>query len=423
MTGDDLQRERNFVSAVLETIGALVVVLDRAGRIVRFNRACECLTGFTFVEVKDRYVWDLFIVPEELTIVRGVFEQLRAGDYPLGFENYWVTKDNRRRLIAWSNTVLTADDGTIEYVIGIGVDITERQLAEQEIKRISSFPQLNPNPVLEVNKAGAVTFCNPSAQRLLEQQGLPPDGRCFIPSDWPAIVADLDRRPEDVVRREVAIGQLLFAESIHLAHGFGAIRIFAIDITERKQAEARLRQSNTELQARNAELDAFAHSVAHDIKNPLHIIGAYAELLTIDFDKWPAEAVLDSLRSIQSNVRRINSITDSLMLLSEVRQKALALQPIDMAAILDEVWPRLTHLLDRQIELRLPQAWPRALGYAPWIEQVWVNYVSNALKYARRPGCVELGATHEPGGFVRFWIRDDGLGVAPAEQAHLFTAF
>jgi signal transduction histidine kinase len=268
-----------------------------------------------------------------------------------------------------------------------------------------------------------VTFCNPSAQRLLEQQGLPLDGRWFIPSDWPAIVADLDRRPEGVVRREVVIGQLMFAESIHLAHGFGTIRIFAIDITERKQAEARLQQSNHELQARNAELDAFAHSVAHDIKNPLHIIGAYAELLTIDFDKWQAQAVLDSLRSIQTNVRRINSITDSLMLLSEVRQKALALQPIDMAAILDEVWPRLTHLLDGQIELRLPEAWPRVLGYAPWVEQVWVNYLSNALKYARRPGCVELGAAPDPAGFVRFWIRDDGIGIAPTEQPHLFTAF
>ncbi|CAG0930175.1 partial Alkaline phosphatase synthesis sensor protein PhoR, partial [Planctomycetaceae bacterium] len=324
--------------------------------------------------------------PEELDAVRTVFERLRAGDFPLDFENHWVTKDNRRRLIAWSNTVLTADDGAIEHVIGTGVDITERQLAEQEIRRISSFPLLNPNPVLEVNKAGAVTFCNPSAQRLLEQQGLISDGRWFIPSDWPAIVADLDRRPEGVVRREVAIGQLMFVESIHLAQGFGTIRIFAIDITERKQAEARLRQSNIELQARNAELDAFAHSVAHDLKNPLHIIAGYAELLLLNTDRSPVEIVA-ALTSILKNVQKINSITDNLMLLSEVRQKAIDLKPIDMAAILGEVWPRMAHLLDGQIELRLPQAWPRVLGYAPWIEQVWVNYASNALKYASRPGC------------------------------------
>jgi signal transduction histidine kinase len=94
-----------------------------------------------------------------------------------------------------------------------------------------------------------------------------------------------------------------------------------------------------------------------------------------------------------------------------------------MALVLDEVWQRVAHLLDGQIEVRLPDAWPRALGYAPWIEQVWVNYLSNALKYASRPGCIEFGATHVPDDLIRFWIHDDGIGITPAEQAHLFTAF
>jgi len=419
---DDLRRERNFVSAVLDTVGALVVVLDREGRVVRFNRACERLTGYAASEMLSHHLWDLLLTPEEVDAVRTVFERLRAGDFPLDFENYWVTKDNRRRLIAWSNTVLTADDGTIEYVIGTGVDITERQLAEQEIRRISSFPLLNPNPVLEVDKSGVVTFCNPSALRVLRQQEAASDGRPFIPADWPAIVSDLERRPEGVVRREVTIGQLMFAESIHLAHGFGTIRIFAIDITELKRAEAQLRQSNAELQVRNAELDAFAHSVAHDIKNPLHVITGYTELLALTHDQSP-EDFMSALTSIQKNVQKINSITDSLMLLAEVRQKRLELHPIDMALILDEVWQRVAHLLDGQIEVRLPEAWPRALGYAPWIEEVWVNYLSNALKYASRPGCIEFGATHLPDDQICFWIRDDGIGITPAEQAHLFTAF
>lgn len=419
---DDLQRERNFVSTVLDTVGALVVVLDRAGNIVRFNRACERLTGYAADEVLHRHLWDILLTPEELDAVRTVFERLRAGDFPLDFENYWVTKDHRRRLIAWSNTVLPADDGSIEYVIGTGVDITERHQAEQEIKRISSFPLLNPNPVLEVDKTGAVSFCNPSALRVLEQQKQSAQVRLFIPADWPAIVSELDRWPTEVIRREVTIGELMFAESIHLAQGFGTIRIFAIDITERRQAEARLRQSNAELQARNAELDAFAHSVAHDIKNPLHIITGYAELLMLTTDRSPDE-LLSALTAIRKNAQKINSITDSLMLLAEVRQKALELHPIDMAAILDEVWLRVTHLLDGQVEVRLPEVWPRALGYAPWIEEVWANYLGNALKYASRPGCIELGATHEADGLIRFWVRDDGIGIAPAEQAHLFTAF
>jgi PAS domain S-box-containing protein len=138
---DDLRRECNFATAVLDTVGALVVVLDREGRIVRFNRACERLTGYAFAEVKDRCFWDLFLMPEELEPVKHVFEQLRAGDFPLEFENYWLTRDGRRRLIAGSHMALVAAGGTIGYVISTGLDITERRQAEQEIRHLSSFPQ------------------------------------------------------------------------------------------------------------------------------------------------------------------------------------------------------------------------------------------------------------------------------------------
>ena len=104
---EELNRERNFVAAVLDTVGALIVVLDREGRIVRFNRTCEHTIGYTFDEVKGRYFWDL-LLPEEIQRVKDVFEKLQAGGFPLEFESYWVTKDGWRRLIAWSNTVLIA---------------------------------------------------------------------------------------------------------------------------------------------------------------------------------------------------------------------------------------------------------------------------------------------------------------------------
>lgn len=197
---EELQRERNFVSAVLDTVGALVVVLDREGRIVRFNRACERTTGYTFDEVRDRCFWDLLLLPEEIEPVKAVFEKLRAGDYPREFENYWVTKDGRRRLIAWSNTAPTADDGTVEYVIGTGIDITKRQQAEQEIRHMSSFLLLNPNPVLEVDAAGEIIFHNPGSIATLQRLGVEPDVRLFLPADMQVIIRDLEQRQMTVAR-------------------------------------------------------------------------------------------------------------------------------------------------------------------------------------------------------------------------------
>ncbi|GET40097.1 ATP-binding protein [Microseira wollei] len=131
----DLKKERNFISAILDTTGALVIVLDAQGRIVRFNRACEELTQYEFAEVEGKYVWELLLIPEELERVQAVFQELKEGNRPNQHENYWVAKDGTRRLIAWSNTVLMNTDGSNQYVIGSGIDITQRQQAESALRK------------------------------------------------------------------------------------------------------------------------------------------------------------------------------------------------------------------------------------------------------------------------------------------------
>jgi signal transduction histidine kinase len=99
-------------------------------------------------------------------------------------------------------------------------------------------------------------------------------------------------------------------------------------------------------------------------------------------------------------------------------------QPLDLDRILDEVLHRLRSLIDQhQAQIVLPEKWPTAWGYSPWIEEVWVNYISNAIKYGGRPPLVEIGATTEGDGSVRFWVRDNGLGLSPKDQAHLFKPF
>jgi PAS domain S-box-containing protein len=129
-----LEQERAFSSAVLDTAGALVVVTDREGRIVRFNRACEETTGWTAEEVKGRPVWDVFVGEDEVDAVRAVFQDLRAGQFPRDHENHWVTKTGERRLISWSNTALLDSHGAVEYVVATGIDVTEQRRAERQLQ-------------------------------------------------------------------------------------------------------------------------------------------------------------------------------------------------------------------------------------------------------------------------------------------------
>ncbi|MCX5654156.1 MAG: MEDS domain-containing protein [Planctomycetota bacterium] len=129
-----LNGERDFTAAILNTAGALVVVMDRDGRVVRFNRMCEQVTGYSFQEVKDRTFWDLFLTPEEKEPVRALFHQMQAGNFPNHYENYWVGKTGERRLIAWSNTCIVDGSGQVQYIIGTGIDITEQRRAEEALR-------------------------------------------------------------------------------------------------------------------------------------------------------------------------------------------------------------------------------------------------------------------------------------------------
>jgi signal transduction histidine kinase len=210
----------------------------------------------------------------------------------------------------------------------------------------------------------------------------------------------------------------------------------ARDITKRKEAEESLRQANLELQARNEELDAFDHTVAHDLRGPLSIVIGYANTIADYVDTLSRAELQQSARALLQVGLKMDNIIDELMLLAGLRKALATMGPLDMAGIVAEAQLRLVHLIgDTRAEIILQDvsAWPVARGYGPWVEEVWVNYLSNALKYGGRPPRVELGADplstpltsggEVEGGMVRFWVRDNGQGLTPEDQARLFTPF
>ncbi|MDI6718898.1 MAG: PAS domain S-box protein [Methanomicrobiales archaeon] len=126
-TKNSLQDERDFIAAVLDTVDALVVVLDPQGRIVRFNRACAELTGYAPEEVQGELFFDRFILPGEMDAVRATFDHLVARRTKVRARNHWVMRDGSRRLIDWSSTALLDREGRVMHVIGTGIDITGRE--------------------------------------------------------------------------------------------------------------------------------------------------------------------------------------------------------------------------------------------------------------------------------------------------------
>jgi signal transduction histidine kinase len=239
-------------------------------------------------------------------------------------------------------------------------------------------------------------------------------GAMTIQSTQPAAFSD-----EDVTVLQTMADQLAYA--ITNAHLY---RHTQREIIERKRAEEKLRQYAAEIEARNEELDAFAHTVAHDLREPLSLLILGIAILLEDKPKTPNNDARDRLNLISQAAHRMRNIISELLLLASVRKAEVAIEPLDMVDIMTEVQQRLVYMIEEhEAEIVLPKSWPVALGHGPWVAEVWTNYLSNAIKYGGQPPRIKLGAMAEGDGMVRFWIRDNGPGLTPEEQSRLFAPF
>jgi signal transduction histidine kinase len=191
--------------------------------------------------------------------------------------------------------------------------------------------------------------------------------------------------------------------------------------------QARLRDSlaqhAAELEASNEELNAFAHTVAHDIQDPLGIMIGFADVLAQDWASLHPDDVQEYLKMVSQTGHLMNNIVREMLLLAETRTQDVVAYPLDMGRVVAQARSRLGYMVEEyEAEVNMPDDWPVALGHGPWVEEVWINYLSNAIKYGGRPPRVDLGAT-VIGDQARFWVRDNGAGVPPEAQGRLFAPF
>ncbi|MGC4119753.1 MAG: PAS domain S-box protein [Myxococcales bacterium] len=156
--------------AVLNAVSALVVVLDREGRMVWWNRACERLTGYRLEQVREIRAWETLLIPEEERMgVRGILDQLRLGVSPLEYENHWLARDGRRRWLLWSNTTTIGQDGQVERIISTGVDRTEQRQAETARRlseaKFEGILSLAAEAIVSVDREQRIVLFNQGAER------------------------------------------------------------------------------------------------------------------------------------------------------------------------------------------------------------------------------------------------------------------
>jgi two-component system, sensor histidine kinase and response regulator len=202
----------------------------------------------------------------------------------------------------------------------------------------------------------------------------------------------------------------------------------------RKQLENRVEElqtltnelmgTNDALQASNDELNAFAHTVAHDLKNPLASSLLSLDLIEFFMNQDMKTKALKAIGTVRESSQKLNNIIDELLLLSSVRKETVEKVPLQMTDIVAHAANRLSVMMaDYEACLDIPEEWPVALGYAPWIEEVWVNYLSNGIKYGGKPPHLKIGSHAQGDGFICFWVCDNGNGVPEDVVDKLFAEF
>jgi PAS domain S-box-containing protein len=279
--------------------------------------------------------------------------------------------------------------------------------------------------VIVLDTQNRIVDLNPAAAQLLAPNGQHCIGALateWFPQECKVTVNEDELPTQTEIRLEVQGGERSFDMRLSPLYGRSGRcegRLIVLrDITRSKQAE-------NERERLITELDTFAHSVAHDLKTPVAVLVSYGLFLLDGYADMSEAEIREHLETIVQTGQEVSGIIDALLLLASVdKLERVPVCPLTMGEIVAEAQKRLSTLIvQAKAQISGPQTWPAALGYAPWIEEVWVNYISNAIKYGGKPPVVTLGVAIQPDGMIRCWVRDNGRGLTVEDQQRLFTEF
>jgi PAS domain S-box-containing protein len=172
------------------------------------------------------------------------------------------------------------------------------------------------------------------------------------------------------------------------------------------------------------DLDAYARSVAHDLKNPVSNLISFCELIKTSLIQNDLKGVNEMLNMLEVQSYKINNIINDLLLLSRIRKEDIQIVPVETGNVVKEALARLNQIItDSNARIEKPDIWLAVYGHPQWVEQIFVNLIGNAIKYGGKPPVIKIGFETESESMTRFWIKDNGNGLPPESIAKLFNDF
>lgn len=468
----DLIKERDFITAVLQTCGALVMVLDTEGRIVICNHALEQVTGYPRGELMGKVFFDVLVSPDgRERLEHGISARVTSA-----LESEWITKSGEPRRISFSSVPMLSEDGAVKYYIATGIDITDRHRAGQELLKsetqFRSIWEASCEPMFLTDSSGMIVKVNAAFARLLETgqtslEGMSVTG-LFVPEDREAL------REFHRARFASEVKEHVFERELHFLQGRSGIfensttrvdvpgqppqMLYILrDVTEQKRNAEELARARDAAEAANRELVAanrnleetgrlaremadraealsaaksdFLANMTHEVRTPLNgILGMTGLALEtqlgsdqreyLELVKSSAEALLNLVNDVldfsKYEVGKLRLDCVEFSLRKMVRD---VLRPLALRASASEL------AFESVIQDQVPD---RLIGDPLRISQVLRNLAGNAIKFTNR-GKVSVNVRVESAegsqATLCFSVADTGIGVPSEKHLLIFEPF
>jgi PAS domain S-box-containing protein len=381
---------------------------------------------FGYEALLPEWTYQMFlehVVPEDRKKVDEKFGQAISRGAEWNFECRIKRIDGAVRWIWAQGMPRLNERNEAVSMVGLVRDITARKQAEAELERLATFPRLNPNPIVETDIAGNIQFVNPAAERLfpdIRERGL---AHPWL-SGWETLVLTCREVGTECSVREVTVQGRWYLQTIHYVRESEGIRIYGLDITERRTAETELKERTVQLEAANKELEGFSYSVSHDLRAPLRAIDGFSLRLIRDFGDKLEEDGVRKLNAISRNAQQMGQLIDDLLSFSRLSRKEMHMSRVNMEAVARDVWNEIKEINpDRELDFKIVNMIP-AFGDASLVRQVVVNLLSNAVKFTRdrKPAMIEIGSRNE-GSEITYYVKDNGAGFDMRYSDKLFGVF
>lgn len=436
----ELRRLSHRAETIIEALPNGIIAIDESGRITLCNAETERLFGYSRAELIGQAIEVLLPASSQASHPRlrdSFFKSPQKRAMGAGRDLFARRKDGSEFPIEIGLNPLQNDEGL--FVLASVVDITERKAAEE---RFRAVVESAPNALLIVDERGCMTLVNSQAELMfgygrMELMGKPIE--MLVPQRFraphPAYREGFFHAPQ---ARPMGAGRDLFGlhrdgREVPLEIGLKPLEINGkrhvlaaiVDISERKHIDAKLKQTNVELQQKNQEMEQFIYTVSHDLKTPIVTSMSFIQFMREDLPPDAAPGLRDSLDRIEKANRRMAQLIGDLLRLSRVGRIELKEERIDVSMLVTEIAGDLAERLrSLEADLRIEPAMPVLFADRGRISQLFENLLTNALKYGvgQAPLRIDVGSAFVDSE-LRYFVRDNGSGIAPEFHERIFGLF